>query len=293
MKTHILLLGALVVSVMACSKKNDATTSSVKGCTDPHSFNYNANATESDGSCREMAGCLGYASGLSNSGTLGNTLNNTQNDQFLSGEVGNQKSFWQGIGANVYILYETKEADKNAYATPDGNILFGYYMFYYLVKQFSLLPDHSASPLPVDGVLAHEWGHRVQFTLGWNDYAQPAYKELEADFFSGYYMGLAKQWYWNQIQTYYNAIYASGDYDYNSPLHHGTPKQRLNAAYAGLQTAVYELNNNVHYTYAQLHDLFNSKIHTDIGARTSTVFEEVSYPKNLSQVYIKSLYPHK
>lgn len=292
MKPHILLLIALVVSSMGCSKKNDAAMSAVKGCTDPRSFNYNSKATANDGSCREMTGCLGYAAGLPNSGTLGNTLNNTQNDQFMSGEVGNQKNFWQGINANVYILYETKQNDKNAYATPDGNILFGYYMFYYLVQQFSLLSDHTASPLPVDGVLAHEWGHRVQFTLGWTDYGQPAYRELEADYFSGYYMGLAKQWYWSQIQTYYSAIYASGDYDYNSPLHHGTPQQRLNAAYTGLQTAVYELSNNVHYNYAQLHQIFNSKLHTDIAARSSTDFKEVSYPANLGRTYIESLYPH-
>ena len=290
MKPHILLLCALVASAISCKKNGAATV--VKGCKDPNSFNYNPKATEDDGSCQEMAGCLGYAAGQINSGTLGTTLNNTQNDQFLSGEVINQRNFWQGISANVCILYEAKQEDKNAYTTPDGYIYFGYYMFYYLVQQFSLLPDHSASPLPVDGVLAHEWGHRVQFTVGWTDYEQHSYKELEADFFSGYYMGLAKQWYWNQIQTYYSAIYASGDYDFNNPTHHGTPQQRLNAAYAGLQVAVYELNNNVHYTYDQLHQIFNSKVHTDIGARTSTDFKEVSYPANLTRTYIESLYPH-
>jgi hypothetical protein len=293
MKPSILILCTLILSVVGCSKKNNVATSVVKGCTDPNAFNYDSSATEDDGSCKLIAGCLGYTSGLSNSGTLGNTLGNAQNDQFMSGEVDNQRSFWQGVDATVYILYEDRQEDKNAYATPDGNILFGYDMFYYLVQQFSQLSDSTSTPLPVDGVLAHEWGHRVQFTLGWSDYSQPDFKELEADFFSGYYLGLAKQWYWSQIQSYYNTIYSFGDYDYSSPQHHGTPQQRLNAAYAGLQTAVYELNNNVHYTYDQLHQIFNSKLPTDIATGTGRNLKEVSYPSTLNRRQIERLYPHR
>lgn len=293
------VLSAVILALLLGSCKKDSN-SSKKGCTDPNSFNYDPKATESDGSCREMAGCLGYAGGLSNSGTLGNTFKNSQNDAFMSGEVNTQKKFWSTIPATVYVLYETDERNKNAYATADGRILFGYYMFYYLVQKFSVISPTTTSPLPVAGVLAHEWGHRAQFTIGWNNYAKPAYRELEADFFSGYYMGLAKQWYWSQIQTYYNAIYASGDYDFNSPLHHGTPEQRVNAAYLGLKVAVYALNNKIQYTYQQLHDTFIQNVHSEIGARTdgngrtqAGRYPEVVYPKDLTKADIERLYPRK
>lgn len=250
---------------------------------------------------KDMIGCLGYAAGYSNSGTIGPAnsfdFKNKQNNSFFEGEVSVQRNFWNDIPAAVHVLYESSYDYRNAYSTNQGQIYFGYEMFYFLVDKFSALPDHTASPLPVDGVLAHEWGHQVQFDVGWNDYADNAEREMEADFFSGYYMGLAKQWYWGQIQTYYNAIYSSGDYAYSDPTHHGTPQQRLNAAYAGLQVAVYELKNNVHYTYNQLHDIYKqNKNYINSHARLSGgagSFDEVTYPKNLSRKYIESLYPHK
>jgi hypothetical protein len=256
----------------------------------------NSPAPDKNANVKDMAGCLGYAAGYSNSGTIGpaNTFDFkiAQNNQFFAGEVTNQRNFWLGIPAEVHVLYEPGADYKNAYASPDGSILFGYQMFYYLVNSFSKLPDsNTLSPLPVDGVLAHEWGHRVQFTLNWTDYAQPSERELEADFFSGYYMGLAKQWLWGQIKTYYSAIYASGDYYYNSPQHHGTPQQRLNAAYAGLTTAVYELNNNVHYTYAQLHAIFRSKLQSEISIKHGEQFAEVSYPRHLTKESVQRLFP--
>jgi len=276
-KTLILFsAGVLIAWLTGCSKKDDKTPQETQN--------------------KDMAGCLGYASGYANSGVIGaaNTYDFkvAQNNQFFTEEVNIQKGFWNSIPAEVHVLYESSADYRNAYASPDGKILFGYEMFYYLVRSFSKIEgSDNLSPLPVDGVLAHEWGHRVQFTVGWTDYAKASYRELEADFFSGYYMGLAKQWLWAQIQTYYNAIYASGDYYYNSPSHHGTPQQRLNAAYAGLTVAVYELNNNVHYTYNQLHSIFNQKVHSEIGARKSNVFPEVEYPKDLTKEKIQRLYP--
>lgn len=273
-----LLLFAVVVMLFESCKKDDQPV------------------PEKKQEVKEMGGCLGYAAGYLNSGSIGPAnifdFKIAQNNQFFTEEVGNQRNFWLGIPANVHVLYETSADYKNAYATSEGDILFGYQMFYYLVNSFSKLPNtNTLSPLPVDGVLAHEWGHRVQFTVGWTDYNKPSERELEADFFSGYYMGLAKQWLWRQIKTYYSAIYASGDYYYNSPSHHGTPQQRLNAAYSGLTVAVYELNNNVHYTYAQLHSIFKQKLTTEISINHGEQFEEVSYPRNLTKESVKRLFP--
>lgn len=255
-----------------------------KGCTDPYSFNYDPNAEESDGSCREMYGCLGYAGNMSNSGSLGVTLNDPYYDQKMNEEVYIQRNFFGGIPANVFILYEPGPEYKNAYASPDGQILFGYYMFYYTVANYG--------ELPVAGILAHEWGHRAQFTIGWNDYHQNAHRELEADAFSGFYMALAKQWAWSQIEGYYANVYATGDYNFNHPSHHGTPDQRLQAAYFGVQVAVYALQNNIQYSYNDLHNIFNTEIQNNIDPRTTAPeFAEVQYPEGLTQEYIRSLFP--
>lgn len=285
MKNYLLLLVALLCGVLftSCKKTGSNKGNSVKGCTQPGSFNYNPDATESDGSCLDMAGCVGYASGYSNSGSVGNTLNNVYYDQKMNEEVYIQRNFFNGIPANVYILQEAGVNDKNAYATPDGKILFGYYMFYYTVQTYG--------ELPVAGILAHEWGHRTQFTIGWNDYYKPSHKELEADAFSGFYMALAKQYAWNQIQGYYANIYALGDYNFNSPYHHGTPEQRLAAAYLGVNTAIYALQTGTRFTYNDLHNIFFGKIRTEIAGKQE--YKEVTYPADLTKEYIESLYPVK
>lgn len=273
----ILACGVLFIS--GCKKET-------KGCTDPHSFNYNAKATVSDNSCKEMYGCVGYSANMSNSGSIGNSFQNPYYDQKMSEEVYIQRNFFNGVPANVYVLYEPSATNRNAYATPDGNILFGYYMFYYTVQQYG--------ELPVAGILAHEWGHRAQYTFGWNTNTSKVYQvELEADAFSGYYMALAKQWAWSQIQSYYANVYASGDYNYNHPSHHGTPNQRLTAAYLGVTTAVHALQTNTPYTYQQLHTIFINEIKSNIAPRInlSGSFPEVVYPKNLTPEKIKRLFP--
>jgi hypothetical protein len=267
---------------------NNGSPVAVKGCMDKSSFNYDPKATVSDGSCKEMYGCLGYATGATNSGTLGTTLNNPVYDLKMSQEVAIQRQFFSGIPANVYILSEPSIEHKNAYASSDGTIRFGYYMFYYTVQTYG--------ELPVAGVLAHEWGHRAQFVAGWNDYNnKPAYRELEADAFSGFYMALAKQWAWSQIQSYYSNVYATGDYNFNHPQHHGTGTQRVQAAYLGVNVALQVLNTGQGLSYNQLHTLFMNNIRTTIAPRPAgppAALAAVTYPKDLSDAYIRSLYPH-
>ncbi len=285
---NILFLIPLFFLFYDC-KKNGTDAAKVQGCTNRQSFNYNPKAEVDDGSCKEMAGCLGYSNGYSNSGSIGVTLNDPYWDQKMNQEVIIQRSFYNGIPANVYILYEPSVDLKNAYATPDGNILFGYYMHYYTIQTYG--------ELPVAGILAHEWGHRVQFTLNWNDYYKPEHRELEADAFSGFYMALAKQYAWSQIQSYYANVYSNGDYLFSNPGHHGTPDQRLQAAYLGVTTAIYALQNNIRYTYVQLHEIFFGKIKTVIAPRMAIYegnnFQEVVYPQHLNKEEIKNLYPQK
>ena len=277
LKLFVLFAIALALSC----KKEPART----GCTNPNSFNYDPAATVSDNSCIEMYGCLGFAPNYSNSGDIGVSFYNAYYDQKMAEEVYIQRNFFNGVPATVFVLYEPAPQYKNAYATPDGRILFGYHMLFYTVSFYG--------ELPVAGILAHEWGHRIQFTFGFTQ-SKVYQTELEADAFSGFYMALAKQWAWSQIQSYYASVYSNGDYNFNHPSHHGTPNQRLAAAYLGVTTAVKALQTNTQYTYQQLHNIFINEIKTNIAPRYKndfTDFPEVVYPKNLDAEAAKKLYP--
>ena len=262
----------------SCKKK--------KGCTDPYSFNYSKDAEVNDGSCQDMGSCLGYAGGMNNSGTVGVSFYNSYYDQKMVEEIAIQRQFFQDIPANVYVLYEPSVEMKNAYASSDGNIYFGYHLLYYTVQMYG--------ELPVAGVLAHEWGHRTQQIIGWNDYYKAEHKELEADAFSGFYMALAKQWAWERIEGFFQNVYASGNYLFNSPNFHGTPDQRLASANLGVTTAVYALQHGIQYSYNELHQIFFGEISTNIAHRsTGRNYHEVIYPENMSEQYIKSLFPKR
>lgn len=201
------------------------------------------------------AGCYGAGfSGVQSYGDVGSTFGDAYYDQKMNEEVQIQWSFFTPVSATVYALYEQSPQYKNAYATPDGYILFGYYMFYYTIGNYG--------ELAAAGVLAHEFGHRAQFTFGW-EMPNPM-AELEADAFSGYYMAMAKQWAWSQIEGYYANVYATGDYYFNHPQHHGTPAQRLAAAKLGVDTAIAAMNSQQFPTYDQAHASFTQTIQSEI-----------------------------
>lgn len=279
-------LAMMLIFLCGCELFESETTEiepKVRGCRQIGSFNYNPLAEEDDGSCMAMQGCLGYASGLTNSGTLGTTLGNAYYDQKMNQEVAIQRQFFNNIPANVYILYENSAENRNAYATQDGKILFGYHMFYTIVN--------THGELPVAGVLAHEWGHRTQYTYNWR-YQRNAQQELEADAFSGFYMALAKQYAWSQINSYYVNVYESGDYNFNSPVFHGTKEQRLAAALLGVQTALQVMYSGTPLSYQQLHEIFLNQIINQIGGRTSAAsMKTISYPVGMTREYIQSLFP--
>ena len=254
----------------------------VWGCQDPTSFNYNPQATHSDESCVEMFGCLAFTSGMTNSGTIGQTFNDPYIDQKMHEEVTLQRNFFNGNPANVYVLYEPDYSMRNAYANTNFQILFGYHMMYYTIQQYG--------ELAVSGVLAHEWAHIVQYHHGWFD--ETPTMELEADTWSGFYMAMAKQWAWSQIEGYYQNVYAIGDYNFNHPSHHGTPDQRLHMARKGVDIAIQIMNSGQAKTYEELHALFIGEIQqlrNPVGRLTAN-FGEVDYPK-LTTGEIERLYP--
>jgi hypothetical protein len=86
-------------------------------------------------------------------------------------------------------------------------------------------------------ILAHEFGHQIQYTNGLMSTSLPApeasrWAELMADSFSSYYLthahGEAIQW--KRVRQFGEMFYQTGDCGFTSNVHHGTPNQRLNSA---------------------------------------------------------------
>ncbi|TGD80637.1 hypothetical protein [Hymenobacter wooponensis] len=94
-------------------------------------------------------------------------------------------------------------------------------------------------------ILAHEFGHQVQFQLNLFGTVQSPEAtrrtELMADAYSAYYLsharGAAMQW--KRVQQFLGVFFNIGDCSITSNGHHGTPTQRLAAAQWG-----YNLANN-------------------------------------------------
>ncbi|WP_128544051.1 hypothetical protein [Larkinella soli] len=85
-------------------------------------------------------------------------------------------------------------------------------------------------------VLAHEFGHQIQFQLnlfGDEDTPEATRRtELMADAYSAYYLSHARgaSMQWKRVQQFLQVFYNIGDCSFTSPDHHGTPAQRMAAA---------------------------------------------------------------
>jgi hypothetical protein len=201
----------------------------------------------------------GYGNNQIGCGLL-QSFGNADLDRQFNEEVAIQRSFWSGFNPAVYLFNEC--GAKNALSFPQGYILFGMNMFYDIIYT-------TGSTLPNATVLAHEWAHQVQFGYGWSSNNEPTVKrsELEADAFAGYYTLLVKSWAMNHFNAVFANLYNSGDYQFNSPQHHGTPQERVSAGYLGMNTAIFALQNGITYTYADLHQIFKSQITKMLGEK--------------------------
>jgi hypothetical protein len=85
-------------------------------------------------------------------------------------------------------------------------------------------------------ILAHEFGHQVQFQLGVNtDQSTPEGSretELMADAYAAYYLSHARgaSMQWKRVRQFLQVFFNVGDCQTTSPGHHGTPNQRMAAS---------------------------------------------------------------
>ena len=123
----------------------------------------------------------------------------------------------------------------NAFATsetvsplgPDGTILFGQNM---MISQLQRDPSGAT----IVAIMAHEFAHLAQFRRGFRETGKRP--ELHADFMAGWYLNLRGRYSWTNLMPALRVFYEIGDYEFNSPRHHGTPQERLATAAAGFNS---------------------------------------------------------
>ena len=132
------------------------------------------------------------------------------------------------INPAIHLLIDAE--GPNAFAHP-ADTRPGYSRTVYF--GFRLLGDElrKRRTVAVAGILAHEFGHILQFQH--QDFAPGKHAELHADFLAGWYLGkkaLAKPL---NVEAFGRSLYEKGDYAVWDPSHHGTPEERVSAMLAG------------------------------------------------------------
>lgn len=99
--------------------------------------------------------------------------------------------------------------------------------------------------LAVAGIMAHEFAHLYQCAAS-SDLSNRD-RELQADYLAGWYLKHNKSVYGLDVSGFARSVASKGDFQFNSPQHHGTPEQRVAAMKAGFR----DNSNTVASAYAQ------------------------------------------
>jgi len=166
--------------------------------------------------------------------TLYSTSGNVAIDQITGKELMFLKQSF--LVSPIFFFYDDRDG-KNAIASeqitnnfaPDGTVIFGKRLF-----NSEMIKSYGGSTIPI--IIAHEFGHLVDYKYGALTHVSTKKKELFADYLAGMYMFI-------RIQVLgYVDIYAAiksfeslGDTDFGNVDHHGTPEERSEALIAGFE----------------------------------------------------------
>jgi hypothetical protein len=117
------------------------------------------------------------------------------------------------------------------------------------------------------GILSHEWAHQIQMDhfFSWYPFGsfdspaeQTRHIELEADFFSAYYLTHKRgaTYNWKKAEEFFELYFQAGDCSFEFELHHGTPLQRMQAAKEGYELALSAQKKGHILTPEELHEYF-------------------------------------
>jgi uncharacterized protein len=127
----------------------------------------------------------------------------------------------------------------NAISYGSKKIYFGEYIYQVGLSRGQIVPAF---------ILAHEFGHQLQYTFGLPSVQENTVRsgELEADGFSGYYMRSPNGYNasWEEAGPGFEFAAEIGDNNINDPNHHGTMPQRRSATRLGWYLGEYDLSAN-------------------------------------------------
>lgn len=152
-------------------------------------------------------------------------------DRFCANET---KLLNEKFSVHPSLLFFNDGDRPNAYAaqrvtdsnTPSGTVLIGKTLVSTILAQRS-----QGDLIELAAVMAHEWGHILQFIEAFNP-EWPVYYELHADSAAGWYLANTRRRQFlesnkTRIGRYFNSL--GDEADFNKFDFHGTSKQRENA----------------------------------------------------------------
>lgn len=158
---------------------------------------------------------------------------------------------------------------SDGFATRHGDIVIGDG----LIKLF--VETGLSDQIVWTGIIAHEWAHQVQFHFlnSWypeGTFEDPAERtrtlELEADFFSGYFMTHKRgaTYNWKRAEEFFELFYQAGDCSFEFEQHHGTPIQRKQASHQGFLLAEAAKKKGEILTAEELHLYFILEVFPEV-----------------------------
>ena len=161
---------------------------------------------------------------------LKTTGNSILDSKFNSEKINIDLTF--AVATDLYIMDDS--GSPNALASCgsnigdfDGTVRFGRNL---LVNE---LYNSNKGEIAIAGILAHEIAHVTQCKF--MSPLQAQYRELQADFLAGYYLGTRGDISYERLKRFYISLYEKGDW--SDPTHHGTPVQRVNAMLSGFEVS--------------------------------------------------------
>lgn len=189
-------------------------------------------------------GCALFSTGFG-SGIACNQLLSSSGSPYdtqIQSEFMAQRAFFQLPAVSLKYL---NDCQPNAFADPNSkSIYLGVNLINQTLNAYRSQRDAFFTLLPLYAILAHEFGHQLQFAFGWMNRGDGVVQEeLEADMWAGFYVGLRGLFSGYQVSQTIEQFYKTGADDFFNPNWHGTSYQRANAFADGIWAAK-EYNEN-------------------------------------------------